>query len=113
MASQIVFFRHFTAEHKTRTERYENNFTYTEAFAYLTKFFTEKSTDAAASEAIKSGQIMAGVSDFPKPVVIALAHIVRYLSEFEVADALLETKFFSKFTERTHMLLNANTLTNL
>ena len=56
---------------------------------------------------------MAAVSDFPKKVVIALAQAVKYLSAFEVADALLETRFFSKFTERTHMLLNGNTLTNL
>lgn len=59
------------------------------------------------------GKLMAAISDFPKCVVIALAHVVRYLSKFEVADALLETNFFSKFTERTHMLLNGNTLTNL
>lgn len=60
-----------------------------------------------------AGKLMAAVSDFPKSVVIALAHVVRYLSKFEVADVLLETNFYSKFTERTHMLLNGNTLTNL
>ncbi len=56
---------------------------------------------------------MAAIAEFPKHVVIALAQAVKYLSAFEVADALLETKFFSKFTERTHMLLNSNTITNL
>ena len=84
-----MLLRHSTAEHKTRMECYENNFTYTEAFTYLTKFFMEKLIDAAASDTINSGQIMAGVSDFPKSVMIAIAHIARYLSEFEVADALL------------------------
>ncbi len=53
------------------------------------------------------------MAGFPNQVVIALAHVVKYLSTFDVADALLETKFFMKFTERTHMLLNGNTLTNL
>ena len=56
---------------------------------------------------------MAAVIDFPKLVVIALAHAIRYLSNFGIADALLETKFFTKFTTQAHMLLAANTLTNL
>ena len=56
---------------------------------------------------------MANITHFPKQVVIALAHAVKYLSAFDVADALVETQFFKKFTERTHMLLNGNTLTNL
>lgn len=56
---------------------------------------------------------MAAIANFPKEVVIALAHVVEYLATFDVADALLETQFFKKFTERTHMLLNGNTLTNL
>jgi hypothetical protein len=56
---------------------------------------------------------MAEVTDFPKPVVVALAQCIEYLSAFRVADALLATNFFAKFTTRAHMLLNANTLTNL
>lgn len=56
---------------------------------------------------------MAAVTDFPKQVVVALAMTIKHLSAFGVADAFLETKFFSKFTIRTHMLLNGNTLTNL
>ena len=56
---------------------------------------------------------MATVTGFPKPVVVALAHAIQYLSAFGIADALLETKFFTKFATRAHMLLAANTLTNL
>lgn len=56
---------------------------------------------------------MASIADFPKQAVMALAHSVQYLSGFGVEDCLLETQFFAKFTERTHMLLNGNTLTNL
>jgi len=46
-------------------------------------------------------------------VVIALAHAVKYLSAFGIADAFLETKFFTMFASKAHMLLAANTLTNL
>jgi DNA mismatch repair protein MSH3 len=60
-----------------------------------------------------TGRLMAEVADFPKRVVIALAHAIKHLSAFSIADAFLETKFFSKFTTRAHMLLAANTLTNL
>jgi hypothetical protein len=49
----------------------------------------------------------------PKRVITALAHTINYLSAFGLADALLETKFFNKFTTRAHMLLAANTLANL
>lgn len=106
---------------------------YTDAFSLLSKFYTEK--HAASSESFNNGllpslslvyrdgkinvhryitgDLMAAVADFSKLVVIALAHTLKYLITFNVADALRETRFFSKFTERTHMLLNANTLTNL
>jgi DNA mismatch repair protein MSH3 len=60
-----------------------------------------------------AGKLMAEITDFPKRVVVALAHSIKYLSEFGLADALLETKFFNKFATRTHMLLAANTLINL
>lgn len=56
---------------------------------------------------------MAEVADFPKQVIVALAQCIEYLSAFRIADALLATNFFSKFTTRAHMLLNGNTLTNL
>lgn len=53
------------------------------------------------------------IANFPQRVVIALAHAIEYLSAFSIADAFLGAKFFSKFANRTHMLLNSNTLTNL
>jgi len=59
------------------------------------------------------GKLLAELTDFPRRVVIALAHAIEHLSAFGVADAFLETKFFSKFASRVHMLLAANTLTNL
>lgn len=60
-----------------------------------------------------AGKLMAAVADLPKRVVVALAHAIKYLSAFGVADAFLETNFFMKFTTQAHMLLAANTLINL
>lgn len=59
------------------------------------------------------GKLMAAVADLPKRVVVALAHAIKYLSAFGVADAFLETNFFMKFATQAHMLLAANTLMNL
>jgi DNA mismatch repair protein MSH3 len=56
---------------------------------------------------------MAEATDFPKQVIVALAQCIEYLAAFRVADALLATNFFIKFTTRAHMLLTGNTLTNL
>lgn len=106
---------------------------YTDAFNSVTRFYNDENQaeNFRASQSFKSGKqifprsssstntlssegkLTAEIASFPKDVVIALAHLVKYLSTFDVADALLETQFFSRFTERTHMLLNGNTLTNL
>ena len=104
---------------------------YTDAFAQLTTFYTGNTETPTASQSVKSGmynhstcvqprcqlfitgEFMAIIANFPKQVVIALAHAVTYLSTFGLEDVLLETRFFKNFTERTHMLLNGNTLTNL
>lgn len=56
---------------------------------------------------------MADITSLPKQVVIALAHSVRHLAAFGLSDSFRRTTFFTKFLTRSHMLLNANTLTNL
>ncbi|KAG6896947.1 hypothetical protein C0992_005153 [Termitomyces sp. T32_za158] len=97
----------------TRTEYFKETMSYTDAFDLVSEFYTNKKYSTVASENFKTGRLMAEIADFPKRVVIALAHAIRYLSAFSIADAFLETKFFTRFTAKTHMLLAANTLTNL
>ncbi|KAH8108175.1 muts domain V-domain-containing protein [Cristinia sonorae] len=105
------FTTHSTADHRTRVERCRN-LSYSDAFSYITNFY-DKQTESDGVHGPSSNELMATISNFPKQVAIALAQCIQYLSDFEVADTLLETRFFSKFTERTHMLLNGNTITNL
>lgn len=57
--------------------------------------------------------LVAALADFPPNVLVALAHVIKYMSKFDIADALLETNFFQRFSSKTHMLLAANTLSNL
>ncbi|TFK27399.1 DNA mismatch repair protein MSH3 [Coprinopsis marcescibilis] len=102
-----------TTGNKIRSEFFDQLMSYTDAFEYVSGFYTDKSKYGAASEQFRSGQLMAEVTAFPKRVVVALAQSIKHLSAFGIADAFLETKFFTKFSTRAHMLLAANTLTNL
>ncbi|KAF5324788.1 hypothetical protein D9611_004290 [Ephemerocybe angulata] len=98
---------------KIRNEYFQRPMTYTTAFAQVSDFFTDKTKFGAASESFRSGKLMAEITDFPKGPLVALAHAIKHLSTFGIADAFLETRFFSRFASRAHMLLAANTLTNL
>lgn len=109
---------------------------YNDAFEFVTQFYADSTRRAntKASEGVRSGtygishatchiqclqakattgELTAAVTTFPRRVTVALAHLIKYLRGFDVADALLKTQFFARFAERTHMLLNGNTLTNL
>ncbi|THH08198.1 hypothetical protein EW145_g2862 [Phellinidium pouzarii] len=101
-----------SARDRIRLERYKEELNYTEAFQKLKIFYAQKNTKKA-SENFKSGKLLAAISDLPRNVSIVLAHSVDYLSSFGLADILTQTQFFAKFTQRQHMLLNANTLSNL
>ena len=59
------------------------------------------------------GMLLAAISNLPHRVSIALAHAIRHLDKFGLADIFTQTEFFTKFTARQHMLLNSNTLSNL
>ncbi|KAE9400754.1 hypothetical protein BT96DRAFT_956745 [Gymnopus androsaceus JB14] len=102
-----------TAGGRVRVERFPKLMSYTEAFAFLSAFYKKKQQSSLASENLKTGKLMATITAFSSRIVIALAHMVKHLSTYNVADALLETKFFTKFSNRSHMILAANTLSNL
>ncbi|KAF9477374.1 hypothetical protein BDN70DRAFT_881277 [Pholiota conissans] len=96
-----------------RIEKLSKDMAYPDASAKVTKFYTDKRRLGIASENFKSGKLMAAAIELPKRVVIALAQAINHLSSFGIADAFLESQFFTKFTTRAHMLLAANTLINL
>ncbi|KLO18801.1 hypothetical protein SCHPADRAFT_819209 [Schizopora paradoxa] len=99
---------------KTRIERIKKSLGYTQAFQGLSEFYSQKEkARSTASSNYTSGKLLADVSGLPQKVVIALAHVHNYLATFGLSEVLSQTDFFSKFTERQHMLLNANTLANL
>jgi DNA mismatch repair protein MSH3 len=124
---------HYAENGSVRVERVNEDLDYTAAFEFLQKFYQEDESlerATASSSTFKSrelkclctgsghdpyhlGQPFNDVIGFPKPVVVALAHAVRYLISYGLSDAFKRTTFFTTFLTRSHMLLNANTLDNL
>ncbi|KAF9218263.1 hypothetical protein BS17DRAFT_798646 [Gyrodon lividus] len=96
---------HFIGGQKIRIERYGGEMEYTEAFDITRRKGTYTKNSRWGTLGV--------IASFPQQVVIALVHAIKYLSAFSIADALLSARFFTKFTNRTHMLLNANTLMNM
>ncbi|KAL0947064.1 hypothetical protein HGRIS_013205 [Hohenbuehelia grisea] len=94
---------------KTRIERFSEEMSYTEAFDYVAEYVAKRSGPSSSN----SNNAMAIITDFPSNVVVVLAQAIKHLSPFEIADTFLEPKFFKRFTDKTHMLLAANTLSNL
>lgn len=120
-----------TSQDRIRVERFKTQKKYTQAFEFLSDFYTGKTRQASESfntgdvplsnsrhyaivvTSVYIGRLFAVVKELPQKVCIALAHIVEHLRAFGLAEALTRTEFFSRFAERQHMLLNANTLANL
>ncbi|KDN51533.1 hypothetical protein RSAG8_00078, partial [Rhizoctonia solani AG-8 WAC10335] len=100
---------------RIRVDRYKNQMSYTEAFELVSAFYRKHGDDSTenASEGFKSGKLMGCVVDFPKNVVIALAHLMKHLESFQLSGVFLKTEFFMSFVNRSHMLVSGNSLHNL
>ncbi|CAE6462457.1 unnamed protein product [Rhizoctonia solani] len=100
---------------RIRVDRYKKQMSYTEAFELVSTFYRKHGDDSPenASEGFKSGKLMGCVVDFPKNVVIALAHLMKHLESFQLSEVFLKTEFFTSFMNRSHMLVSGNSLHNL
>ncbi|KAJ6630634.1 DNA mismatch repair protein MSH3 [Mycena sp. CBHHK59/15] len=96
---------------RIRTEHFKEAMPFSEAFEFVTTFYTSRRRPDF--DDFGNGKLLAEITDFPRPVVIALAHAIKYLSAFDIAVSCSEARFFSKFTTKSHMLLAGNTLANL
>ncbi|KAI9308314.1 DNA mismatch repair protein Msh3-like protein [Cunninghamella echinulata] len=80
---------------------------YSYALAYVTEFYTDQ------QKRHQQSQLLSNILKLPDVVIKALAATIRYLKDFELEHAFEQTKQFSHFSSRGHMLLNGNTLVNL
>ncbi|KAG8920758.1 Mismatch repair protein msh3, partial [Tulasnella sp. 418] len=114
MLESVTGNKRFNAGTKIRVETFNETMAYSDAFTYLTAFYSRKQTSPGRQEdSAQPDDTMARVVGFPKKVIVALAHIIGYLKDFGIADTLLQASFFSTFATRTHMLLPSTTLNNL
>ncbi|KAJ7694222.1 muts domain V-domain-containing protein [Mycena rosella] len=113
--STAKMLKHFTevptSSPRIRTEYFDEAMPFSEAFEFVSEFYA--SSNAQDPESSTKGRVLAAITDFPRPVVIALAASVQYLSTFDIADSLSQSTFFTQFTTKSHMLLAGNTLANL
>ncbi|KZS90218.1 hypothetical protein SISNIDRAFT_457723 [Sistotremastrum niveocremeum HHB9708] len=104
---------------RVREERFKGSpMDYSTAFEAVSSFYKAKESDisgpsSGSSEETRIGKLIATVVDLPQIVIVALAHVIQYLKQFELADVLAQTKFFMPFGNRHGMLLNSNTIDNL
>ncbi|KAJ7285697.1 DNA mismatch repair protein MSH3 [Mycena rebaudengoi] len=97
-----------STESKIRTEHLNETMSFSDAFDFVVTFYSAGKADSD----LKDDQRLAALPGFPKFVVVALAHVISYLSDFDIAGPL-STAVFNKFTSSSHMLLAGNTLANL
>ncbi|XP_006889950.1 PREDICTED: DNA mismatch repair protein Msh3 [Elephantulus edwardii] len=94
---------------RIRVERMDNMcFEYSHAFQEITDFY------AKDSGAIKGSQNFSSIMNLEKPVICALAAIIKYLKEFNLEKILYKPKNFKQLSsEMEYMTINGTTLRNL
>lgn len=94
---------------RIRVERMNNTyFEYSHAFQTVTEFYAREIVDSQGS------QSLSGVINLEKPVICALAAIIRYLKEFNLEKMLFKPESFKQLSSGMEfMRINGTTLRNL
>ncbi|KAM6225260.1 DNA mismatch repair protein Msh3 [Rhynchocyon petersi] len=94
---------------RIRVERMDSiYFEYSQAFQEITDFYAKDVVDS------KDSQFFSGITNLQKPVICALAAIIRYLKEFNLEKILSRPKNFKQLSsEMEFMTINGTTLRNL
>ncbi|XP_031216322.1 DNA mismatch repair protein Msh3 isoform X2 [Mastomys coucha] len=94
---------------RIRVERMNNTyFEYSHAFQTVTEFYAREIVDSQGS------QSLSGVINLEKPVICALAAIIRYLKEFNLEKILSKPENFKQLSSGMEfMRINGTTLRNL
>ncbi|EDL00961.1 mCG131439, isoform CRA_c [Mus musculus] len=94
---------------RIRVERMNNTyFEYSHAFQTVTEFYAREIVDSQGS------QSLSGVINLEKPVICALAAVIRYLKEFNLEKMLSKPESFKQLSSGMEfMRINGTTLRNL
>ncbi|KAJ3333921.1 Mismatch repair protein msh3 [Blyttiomyces sp. JEL0837] len=97
-----------------RTERLKDAFLdVSSARTQLTSFYAKLLRSETNSITLKDPGLYDKVLNLPGPVLVCLAALKSYLTEFGLEQALMLTKSFDSFASIGHMILSANTLMQL
>lgn len=98
---------------KVRVERVTKQKTVTtEAHSHITSFYAGKLKESQ-SDGEKAAKILDKILGLPENVTVCLSAMIKHLSDYGLEHVFQLTKYFQPFSARSHMLLNANTLTSL
>ena len=96
-----------------RVERFPKQKTMAaQAFSHISSFYAGRMKDTE-SEGGKSNSLLEKVLNLPENVTICLSAMITHMQEYGLEHVFDLTKYFQPFSARSHMLLNANTLTSL
>lgn len=87
---------------------------YNAAFTHVSDFYAQSvKSQTDSQEGIKSETLFAEILRLPEVVIKSLALTIKYLSDFHLEHVFKLTKYFTHFSSKSHMTLNANTMANL
>lgn len=89
-----------------------------QAYRHITSFYAEKMRpDAPSASQVESSQATGALLDkvhkLSENATICLSAMITHLTDYGLQHVFDLTKYFQSFSARSHMLLNANTLTSL
>ncbi|KAJ3151626.1 Mismatch repair protein msh3 [Geranomyces michiganensis] len=101
----------------TRVERLKDGFVdHASARRALSDFYGKPLLDEGLRQedgTIRGAEIYSQALALPRRVIVCLAALLSYLSQFDLQHVLRLTKFFAPFSSLAHMVLNANALASL
>ncbi|KAB8238662.1 mismatch repair protein MSH3 [Aspergillus alliaceus] len=84
-----------------------------ESHSHISSFYAERMKKANAADDAQASSLLQKVLSLPERVTICLSAMIKHMAEYGLEHVFQLTKYFQHFSSRSHMLLNANTLTSL
>ncbi|KAE8351590.1 DNA mismatch repair protein msh3 [Aspergillus coremiiformis] len=84
-----------------------------ESHSHVSSFYAERMKKANATDDTQASSLLQKMLNLPEQVTICLSAMIEHMTEYGLEHVFQLTKYFQHFSSRSHMLLNANTLTSL
>lgn len=84
-----------------------------QSYSHVSNFYAGKMKDPAAQRSSQASILLDKILGLTENVTICLSAMIIHLQDFGLEHVLNLTNYFQSFSARSHMLLNANTLSSL